>query len=245
MAYRFDEDLEFLRSMKSEDLNALVEILTGKEGDKRLTENLTNNPLYKRFYPNHIEYIEYVMEELQHYGANSIATKFRGEKGVLYREILCDVCDKAKASYNKKSSIDLIEQNLLLKVLADSLDKVNMDELKEFSKEIGATLTDFTKQGITAAIQTAIKVGGFKSYQLALIVANAVAKAVLGSGLKLATNATLTRAMGIFAGPIGWVLTGAWTFVDIAGPAYRVTTPAVIQIAFLRQLKNHREYGDS
>lgn len=50
MAYRFDEDLEFLRSMKSEDLNALVEILTGKEGETRFTEELTNNPLYKRFY---------------------------------------------------------------------------------------------------------------------------------------------------------------------------------------------------
>lgn len=32
MAYRFDEDLEFLRSMKSEYLNVLVEILTGQRG---------------------------------------------------------------------------------------------------------------------------------------------------------------------------------------------------------------------
>ena len=30
MAYRFDEDLEFLRSMQSEDLDTLVEILIGK-----------------------------------------------------------------------------------------------------------------------------------------------------------------------------------------------------------------------
>ena len=93
MAYRFDEDLEFLRSMKSEYLNALVEILTGKEGETRFTEELTTNPLYKRFYPEHIEYIEYVMAELQCYGANSLATIFRGGKGVLYREILCNVCD--------------------------------------------------------------------------------------------------------------------------------------------------------
>lgn len=241
MAYRFDEDLEFLRSMKSEDLNALVEILTGKEGETRFTEELTTNPLYKRFYPEHIEYIEYVMAELQCYGANSLATIFRGGKGVLYKEILCNVCDKAKVNYNKNSSVELIEQNLLLKVLTDSLEKTDMNELKELSKDIGVTITDFTKQGVTAAIQAAIKAGGFKFYQLALIVANAVAKSVLGSGLSLATNATLTRAMGIFTGPIGWVLTGAWTFVDIAGAAYRVTTPAVIQVAFLRQLKAQRD----
>lgn len=40
--------------------------------------------------------------------------------------------------------------------------------------------------------------------------------------------------MAIFAGPIGWALTGLWALMDIAGPAYRVTIPVVIQVAFLR-----------
>lgn len=30
MAYKFDEDLEFLRELKSSDLNELVDILKGK-----------------------------------------------------------------------------------------------------------------------------------------------------------------------------------------------------------------------
>lgn len=83
-------------------------------------------------------------------------------------------------------------------------------------------------------MQGAIKAGGFMSYQIALIVANAVAKAVIGRGLTLAANAGLTRAMSVFAGPIGWAITGLWTAVDLAGPAYRITMPAVIQVAFLR-----------
>ncbi|MNH46242.1 hypothetical protein D3C79_1089360 [compost metagenome] len=41
--------------------------------------------------------------------------------------------------------------------------------------------------------------------------------------------------MAVLTGPIGWVVTGAWTMVDIASPAYRVTIPAVIQVAALRQ----------
>ena len=32
MAYKYDEDLEFLRKLKSSDLNELVEILKGKNG---------------------------------------------------------------------------------------------------------------------------------------------------------------------------------------------------------------------
>lgn len=43
------------------------------------------------------------------------------------------------------------------------------------------------------------------------------------------------RGYSTFMGPIGWVLTALWTIVDIAGPAYRVTVPAVIQIAYIRQ----------
>ena len=43
-------------------------------------------------------------------------------------------------------------------------------------------------------------------------------------------------------GPVGWVLTALWTLLDIAGPAYRVTIPAVIQITYIRQNVNHPSY---
>jgi len=53
--------------------------------------------------------------------------------------------------------------------------------------------------------------------------------------LSFGANAMLTKTMSILTGPIGWVVTGLWTVIDIAGPAYRVTIPAVIEIAALRQ----------
>ena len=55
MAYKFDSDLEFLRQLDSNELNDLVDIIKGKEGDERITQDLTSNDLYKRFYPNHKE----------------------------------------------------------------------------------------------------------------------------------------------------------------------------------------------
>ena len=58
MAYKFDSDLEFLRQLDSNELNDLVDIIKGKEGDERITQDLTSNDLFKRFYPNHKEYIE-------------------------------------------------------------------------------------------------------------------------------------------------------------------------------------------
>ncbi|RVZ69730.1 YaaW family protein [Helicobacter pylori] len=40
--------------------------------------------------------------------------------------------------------------------------------------------------------------------------------------------------MGVLAGPIGWVITGALVSINLAGPAYRVTVPACVLIAALR-----------
>jgi uncharacterized protein YaaW (UPF0174 family) len=54
-------------------------------------------------------------------------------------------------------------------------------------------------------------------------------------GLSFAGNAALTRTMAVLTGPIGWVITGIWTAIDVARKDYRVEIPAVIQVAALRQ----------
>ncbi|WRD07117.1 flagellar biosynthesis protein FlgG [Helicobacter pylori] len=52
----------------------------------------------------------------------------------------------------------------------------------------------------------------------------------------------LKKTLGILAGPIGWVITGALVSVNLAGPAYRVTVPACVLIAALRlKLKAEQE----
>lgn len=244
MAYRYDSDLEFLCSMESKDLDVLVETLTGKDRTNA-TENLSQQNGYKRHYPDHIKYVDEIMEELQRFGGNTFTTYlFRRGKGVYYKEILCDVCDKMKVNYNKKSSVERIEGELFAKILEKAIDKMDEQTLKEILKDtkINTAAKGFRKQATFATIQGAIRAGGFESYKIAVIVANAVAKAVLGRGLSLAANAGLTRAMSIFAGPIGWFITGLWTALDLAGPAYRITIPAVIQVAFLR-LRHSNTYN--
>ena len=118
-----------------------------------------------------------------------------------------------------------------------SLEKMEDEDLKQLIQElnigtIGAKV--FRKEAAIAAIQMLIRRGGFNSYKIAVIIANRIAKLILGHGLKLSANAALTRWMAIFAGPVGWWFTGLWTAYDLAGPAYRVTIPAVIQIAYMR-----------
>lgn len=237
MAYRHDENLEFLKELKSKDLEQLVEILIyDKDGKKRYSEELSLSNGYKEYYPDHIKYWRDIVEELQRFGGNSFANALRFGEGVLYKEILTDVCDKLKVNYNKKSNVEKIETNLLMKILEDALEKMSDEERKKLAESIGLKNTQsFSAEAMLGIFQAIFRAGGFKSYQLTLIIVNAILKALIGKGLSFATNATLTRTMAILTGPIGWVITGLWTAIDIAGPAYRVTIPAVIEIAALRQ----------
>jgi uncharacterized protein YaaW (UPF0174 family) len=84
-------------------------------------------------------------------------------------------------------------------------------------------------------LQGAIKLGGFKSYMLAATVAAAVAKAILPAAARFGAVQGMNKAIGVMAGPIGWAITTIWTAFDLASPAYRVTVPCVIQLAYMRQ----------
>ncbi|MZI92972.1 DUF3944 domain-containing protein [Vibrio sp. CAIM 722] len=237
MAYRYDADLEFLGQLSSDDLEDLVYSLThDNDGQPRWTEELTKSVGYNRHHPDHAKYWEDIAAEIQTYGANTVATFFRGGKGVEYKEILVDVCSKLKVNFNKEQDVEMIETHLLMKILEDALDNMDDEELRDFAQAAGVENTSVvTKQTVLMAFQAAFKIGGFKSYQLTLVIVNAVIKALIGRGLSFAGNVALTRAMSILAGPVGWAISGAWTAVDLAGAAYRVTIPAVIQVAVLRQ----------
>ncbi len=119
-----------------------------------------------------------IAEELQRYGGNTFINFFRNE-GVLYKEILCDVCDRLKVSYNEKSSTSLIEQNMLAKLLKDSFEQMSKKDLEELRHELGMTIDKMiggNKQVLIASVLTLFKVGGSHSYALAIAVADAMVK---------------------------------------------------------------------
>ncbi|BAW55577.1 flagellar basal body rod protein FlgG [Helicobacter pylori] len=247
MAYRYDSDLEFLKQLSSNDLKDLFDALVyDEDGTLRMNEELTNSTEYKRYGHDYAKYPRRIAEELQRYGGNSFMNFFRDE-GVLYKEILCDVCDKLKVNYNKKTETTLIEQNMLSKLLKDSLEKMSGREIKELCDELGMTNIDKVigenKQVLIASVLTLFKAGGSHSYALAVSVADAMVRQTLGHGLSsVVGKVALKKTLGILAGPIGWVITGALVSINLAGPAYRVTVPACVLVATLRKkLKAEQE----
>jgi uncharacterized protein YaaW (UPF0174 family) len=50
----------------------------------------------------------------------------------------------------------------------------------------------------------------------------------------------MKRTFGALFGPIAWVVLTAWTIVDIASPAYRVTIPVILYIEAIRIIEKEQ-----
>lgn len=243
LRYRPDPGLEFLQFCSHTDLRDLADILTVGKGSRRWTEQLSAEP---RFFENRDDLTkvwDLIAAELQRFGADtSISILIRGGKGVIYWEILWDVCKHLKVEIRKFEELAVVESRVLAKVLEMALDKMSEEERAEFVKASAELFADgkfdptnATPAAILAALQATLATGGFAAFKVAAIAANAVSRFLLGRGLTLAANASLMRLLGVFGGPPGMVLSGVLTLPMFSGPAYRVTVPAVIYVAYLRQ----------
>lgn len=188
------------------------------------------------------ENAETIVTHLREMGSNDIATFFRGGDGVDYKEVVYDVGVKLKASVKEDVSVVKNEEAILKKLFADALDQMSDTEKRQLFQDMGIKESDIPwgKSGLALVQLTMGQFGGFAVYRISVIVANMIARALLGKGLSFAANAAITRSIGAFLGPIGWIATGAWLLVDLAGPAYRKTVPAVVHMAMLRQLLLNR-----
>lgn len=233
-----DLDLnEVLTNADVEDLGILIDHITDKgEGRIALSSDVCNKLIAaKRAGSMDQKVRAFLAEELQRFGGNSLVNLMRGGTGVIYKEIVGDVAEHVKAPYNSKNDCAQIEMAILVKVLEQSLDKMTEEQKKQLFDEFGANYTVGSGPAAMAFLIAGIRLSGFGAYKLSAVVANATVNALLGRGLTLGATAGTMRGIGVFAGPIGWAITAIWTAFDLASPAYRVTVPCVIQIAYMRQ----------
>lgn len=254
MSYRKDQDLEFLSKASNEDLVLLADSLIYKDAkhksqkSPRFTATLQMDSLFDANYPNNMQVLwQSIAEELQKFGGNSGANwLFRRNKGVVYREILIDVCkrQKVKKVDFQKDSISAIENAFLQKTVELAIEKMKEDERKELLDGLRniESFGDFVKNTIMSkealldAVQIAFKAGGFKSYVLTLQVVNGISKTVVGRGLSLGANAALMKYVGSFmSGPWGWAFAAVTTVWGMMGPNKDATLKGVAIVAYMRK----------
>lgn len=175
-----------------------------------------------------------IAQEIQLFGGNSILNFALGQ-GVVYREILEDVASRLKVTFAVGDPVGIIENSILMTLAARAWGKMNDEEKADFVKSAGIDVGLGIGPAALAAIIAAVRASGFAAYKLAAVLANAVARQLLGRGLAFGATAPFLQGMSVLAGPIGWAITAIWSAYDLASPGYRVTVPCVIQISYMRK----------
>lgn len=238
-----DKDLLFFKDLENEKLNLFVDTMIKQAKVKFIPfnfEDLTSTPEYKKYGKDYRSYWDVIANEYLAFGSNTIKQHISGKS--TYRKILIDVCKNMKVNFNEKQTTLKIEDSLLQRVLEDVWEKMSDEEKETFLGEVNELYGTKNYNAIgTNALIWIFKSGGFSSYKLLLIIVNAIYKSILGKGLSLAANRTITKGVSVLVGPIGTILSGVWLAYDFAGPAYRVTVPCTVLIAAFRQIEKYEE----
>ncbi|WP_298159554.1 ubiquinol-cytochrome C chaperone family protein [Ferrovum sp.] len=227
--------LNILRQCEAKEKIPLIDYITDSgEGRLSLSKESENKlvaaKLSERFFDD--EKNKLIIKEIQSFGGNSLVNLIRSGKGVSYDEIVRDVASKVGAKVTSTASCEDMENAIIAKIIEKAWDKMSPEDRKEMTEFMHIP----AKGPVTlAAVLAAAELGGFATFQLVASVANALAKQIIGRGLAFGANAGLMQGLGVLVGPVGWAVTALWLAADLAGPAYRVTVPCVIQIAYLRQ----------
>lgn len=85
-----------------------------------------------------------------------------------------------EVNYHEESETSLIQQNMLAKLLKDSLEQMSKKDLEELYHELGMTNIDKVigenKQVLIASVLTLFQAGDSHSYALAIAVADAMVR---------------------------------------------------------------------
>lgn len=243
-----------LREADVDDLSVLVDYITDS-GDGRLTlaTSVCSQLVVAKATNNYAAATRTaITDEILAFGGNTLGNMVRSLRAtvpfgtvldkilpdmnekVSYVEVVRDVASHLKIHLGKEASVVDLETAILLRIMRESFTKMSADERRQVIDEIGAGDTIWGP-GAAAAALVAGRLSGFATYKLATIVANSAARALIGRGLTFAATGGAMRALSVALGPIGWAITGLWTLADLSAPAYRVTVPCVLQVAYIRQ----------
>lgn len=241
--YRKDDDLEFLQYCSEGDIQQLANYLIyDKDNKERIASEILNSEDFKLLNNQPDQWRKswkLVAGELQHFGGDSIVNLFRGT-GVLYKEILSDVCDKLEVKYNRTDSAYNIENSLIERLVKLSWEKMSEKEKQEALKTFNVPSSIYGSPLLY--IMKVIEEGGLGSFQWSSWLAQSVSVAfgyTALSSISLDAAATFIggRSLAFVAAPLAI----AATIPLFSGVAYRVTMPSVIQIAYMRRRYEQKE----
>ncbi|WP_448478791.1 hypothetical protein [Pseudoxanthomonas mexicana] len=206
---------DLLTRASSSDLNVLADLITDFGKGRVALDNLIKRHILMHKEIGDLQDISDVLaREICAFGGNTFANAWR-QGGVAYKELAMDVANKLGAKTREEMDVFAIEGAAISKALEDASGG-NSITVPRTGVDLASTLGPIISALVTN--------GGSITGVLAAGGASGVATAIGG------------RAATLAAPPLAIAAAGA-TVLQAASPAYRITVPAVLQIAKIRRLQ--------
>ncbi len=224
----YDSDLNpVIERANNEELQWLVDLIVNT-----YTGTLASCGVYEANYPNHTVYADLIAKEICEFGGNTFMNFFR-KKGPAYREVVSDVAEKIGASFPSDASVEVIENSIILCILQKSLYTMSYEDKKKLLAELDIDGKENVSgdMEITAMIIGCLGSGGINRLKITAVIFQSLSE-ITGNKVDIFSKFGLKKIVVGLISPISQAV--GWG-IDMAGPAYRITIPAVVYISLLRQ----------
>ncbi|HLP90917.1 MAG TPA: hypothetical protein VK184_20325 [Nostocaceae cyanobacterium] len=160
-----------------------------------------------------------------------------------YKKIVQEAASKLNIEYRKYESVREIEIKIAQKYLETIWEKMTPEQRQEMEQQLKETASEFDKSGallqsgsIFTAL-TAAQLSGFGIYLLASTTLGAITGAI-GITLPFVVYTTMSSAIAVIIGPVGWIGAGLFAIWQLTGPNYQKIIPAILYVCALRAKQN-------
>jgi len=162
-----------------------------------------------------------------------------------YKEILIMTADKMGIS--NKGSVNQLEAKISQKAFNQFIERLSEKEKEELERELIKTIDVLKIEGLSredkilAAGEILPSLAKVRLSSFSIYLASTTALSAISSGIGLTLPfviyASLSRAIGVAIGPVGWILGGVFVLWSSWQPNYKVLIPAILYIAALKSEK--------
>lgn len=156
-----------------------------------------------------------------------------------YADVLCTLLIKLGESPSRTATCEYLEEQLVRKVFADMWRILTVTQRLQYEEALGANLKQYGKAsewiqvGGVAGVLAAAKLGGFGTYLFASSALHGLASSA-GFTLPFGFYKSVSSAMSVVLGPVGWLGLSIFGLYKLSGTNYRKLIPAAVYIALLR-----------
>ena len=233
------KDLDFLDECTNDQLAPLVKLIL----DRGRSEELSKEPLYKEYTPNHKMYLLLIKKEILRFGGYTGFNQLM--EPPTYHEIVQKVCKKLDVPFHEKASTTRMENAILEKMLWDMWSNLDAQRRHELLSILQENFVQLKGKELTGDMLMKIfQAGGAAAGIIAGVMGQGLATALLGRSVMMiggAAAAGIAGAVGRMIIPIGNVFFAVYLLEKFLGPAYSVIVPAVVHIAILRKIRIYEE----